>query len=124
MTASVGIAKVALGAGGAVFFAALMLSTAGVALVPAAHRLAAPVVCPGGTVESVVVRRVSHPVPGETHVSGELMCLDAAGCATRAEVLPTLATLFALSTAVAIALGLLGVGLLLLRGLVAGGSAG
>ena len=101
-------AKSGLGAviavGGIVAFGALMLGVVGAAIAPAMLKLPAPLLCPEGTVEAVVVRTVSYPEPGTTSVSGRLHCLDAFGCATIPHEALTLGTLFAMACALLLVL--------------------
>lgn len=96
---------------GVVSFCALMIGVVGASIFPAALRIPAAFLCPDGTVESVVVRHVSHPEPGTTSVHGVLHCLDASGCSTSPKEFLTLLTLFGLAFA-AVAVVLLPLSLL------------
>jgi hypothetical protein len=79
---------------GVVSFTALMITVAVGAIFPASLQLAAPVVCPGGTSRAVVVTTVTHPQPGQTNMSADLVCLDAQGLPERAGFLRTWGTAF------------------------------
>ena len=100
------------GLAGVIGFCALMLGVVGGSIFPGALRVAGPLLCPDGTVETVVVRHVSHPEPGTTSVHGVLHCLDASGCSTSPDDFVTFATLFGLAfaavTIVLVPLALLG----------------
>jgi len=58
-------------------FVALMVATVGMAIVPVSQRLTAPIVCPAGYTESVVVTYTSRSSDGVS-MSSELYCIDAA----------------------------------------------
>lgn len=87
----------AIAAIGVVAFLALMLGVVGAAIAPVLLKIPAPIVCPKGTVETVVVRTVSYPEPGTTSVSGRLHCLDSSGCETTPSEGLVLGTLFAMA---------------------------
>ena len=61
---------------------------------PGTIGIAGYLVCPEGTVERVVVRDVSNPMPGTTEVRSTLHCLDESGCSTSADEWQTTGTLF------------------------------
>jgi hypothetical protein len=79
---------------GIVSFTALILTAAVGAIVPASLRLVAPVACPDGTARAVVVTTVSHPQPGQTNMSADLVCVGAGGLPERAGFLRTWGTAF------------------------------
>lgn len=86
-----------IAAASVIAFLALMLGVVGAAIAPAALKITAPILCPDGTLEAVVVRSVSYPEPGTTSVSGRLYCLDSLGCATLPNEALTLGVLFAMA---------------------------
>src|SRR5687767_3078381 len=77
-------------------FLGLMLAVIPAAVFPGSLRLVSPLVCPSGTARSVVVRTVTHPAPGETSITGELICIGADRRPERAGFLRTAAALFGL----------------------------
>ncbi len=60
-------------------FAGLMMASAGAAIFPVTVRLTAPIVCPAGTVESVVITRTSRTSKGSTSMTWNLVCIDREG---------------------------------------------
>lgn len=64
-------------------FVALMVATAGVAVVPAAQRLVAPLLCPADYSKSVVTTTSYSTGPGETAHTSEMYCVDDQGRAWR-----------------------------------------
>jgi hypothetical protein len=60
-------------------FVALMVASAGVALLPALANIAAPFVCPNGYAASGVVSKTSHPGAGRTRTTSTLYCIDGTG---------------------------------------------
>jgi hypothetical protein len=95
-----------------------MVATAGIAAVPAAQRLIAPLLCPAGYSKSVVTMSTSSHRPGETTTTSELYCVDDQGRAWRQSTPMVMGATFGASLLVLIAgFGLLGlVGRLTRRG--------
>jgi hypothetical protein len=79
---------------GVVSFTALIVTTTVGAIVPASLRLVAPVACPSESARAVVVTTVSHPQPGQTNMSADLVCIDAHGLPERAGFLRTWGSAF------------------------------
>jgi len=77
-------------------FMGLMFAIVPGAIFPGSLRFLSPLVCPEGTARAVVVRTVTHPAPGETNISGELICISAQGRPERPGFLRTAGTLFGL----------------------------
>jgi hypothetical protein len=79
---------------GVVSFTALILTAMVGAIFPASLRLVARVACPSATERAVVVTTVTHPQPGQTNISADLVCIDAQGLPERAGFLRTWGSAF------------------------------
>jgi hypothetical protein len=79
---------------GIITFVALLLTVVLGCVFPASMRLTSPIACPAGTAESVVVTTVSHPAPGQTLMSADLVCIGPQGQPERPGFLRTWGTGF------------------------------